>query len=210
MKHLQYSLLAEGPSDRALLPILDWLICDISTDVVVEGTWADLRRLYVPAASLPDRIVQAVEYYPCDLLFVHRDADSFGMETRLNEIQQAIHLAGVQRDLPTVVSVVPVRMLETWLLIDEQAIRSAAGNPNGREPIQLPLIRELETVADPKPMLRDAIRASSGLNRRRLLSLRVDHFRVANQIADFRPLLQLRAVRRLKQELEAALMAMAL
>jgi hypothetical protein len=42
-------------------------------------------------------------------------------------------------DMP-VVCVVPVRMMEAWLLIDEMAIRRVAGNPNGRIPIELPVL----------------------------------------------------------------------
>jgi hypothetical protein len=39
------------------------------------------------------------------------------------------------------IPVVPVRMTEAWLLADEFAIRSAPGNPNGTQSLDLPDLR---------------------------------------------------------------------
>jgi hypothetical protein len=205
MTYLRYSLLAEGPSDAALLPILNWLFGECAPDLTVDGEWADLRHLAAPARSLPDRMIQAAKTYRCDLLFVHRDADNVGMPERLSEIREAAEEARAKANLPVVVPVVPIRKLEAWLLIEAQAIRWAAENPRGRQPLRLPTVRELERIADPKPLLRQLIRDNSGLSRRRLAGLNVDPILVAGRIADFRPLLRLSAIQQLKVDLETAL-----
>jgi hypothetical protein len=44
-------------------------------------------------------------------------------------------------------------MTEAWLLIDETALRTAAGAPGGRQIVNLPPSRELESLADPKTLL---------------------------------------------------------
>lgn len=49
-----------------------------------------------------------------------------------------------------VVPVIPGRMTEAWLRLDEAAIRRVAGNPNGRTKLGLPKLHEVESVADPK------------------------------------------------------------
>jgi hypothetical protein len=72
-------------------------------------------------------------------------------------------------------------MRETWLLTDEGAIRRAAGNPNGRMPINLPRVRDLERLADPKAILNSLILRATGLNVRRQQRFEVDTVAVAEE-----------------------------
>ena len=71
---LRYSLLTDGSSDACLTWVLDWLIEQVSKPLFV-GEWADLGWLPDPPRSLVDRIRCCLEDYPCDLLFIHRDAE---------------------------------------------------------------------------------------------------------------------------------------
>ncbi len=64
--------------------------------------------------------------------------------------------------------VVPIRMTEACLLLDEQEIRQVAGNPNGKVPLRLPAVRKVESIPDPKALLRETLCRASGLNGRRL------------------------------------------
>ena len=66
------------------------------------------------------------------------------------------------------VPVVPVRMTEAWLLVDEPAIRRVAGNPNGRCALDLPQVSKVETIADPKKLLKQVLATASELSGRRL------------------------------------------
>lgn len=120
--NIQYTLLSEGSSDQALLPILSFVLRERGAEAV-EPQWADIGRLREPPQTLSDKIRAAVDLYPCDLLFVHRDADRVGHSSRKEEITLGLDEAEI--DVASV-CVVPVRMTETWLLIDEHAIRAAA------------------------------------------------------------------------------------
>lgn len=138
-----------------------------------------------------------------EILLVHRDADREGLEVRRQQIPDAAR---------PVVRVVPVRMTETWLLLDERAIRCAAQNPNGRVELELPNARKLESLADPKAVLQELIlRASEVSGPRRKKRLRRDlayatHV-LADAIADFTALDALPAFRSFALELDRALEA---
>ena len=204
MQRLRITLLADGPSDRALIPILRWLLRRQCGSIPIQSRFADLRFLPRPSRELSQRIRQSVELFPCDLLFVHRDAERESIGKRVEEIREALGKSGLASP-PTIVCVVPVRMQEAWLLIDETALRKAAGNPNGSQPLNMPKVNELEKLPDPKRSLHDLIRESSGLQGRRLdrlqskLSTCVQ--RVADLIEDFQPLRGLSAFQHLEVEL---------
>ena len=111
-----------------------------------------------------------------NVLFIHRDADSAVADPRYREITEAVQQAGYDG---TWVGIVPVRMTESWLLLDAAAIRNAAGNPNGRIRLDLPSPAEAERIADPKSALRSAIIASAEVQgrRRRALTKRLPNMR---------------------------------
>jgi len=86
-------------------------------------------------------------------------------------------------------------MTEAWLFFEEQAIRTAAGNSHGRELLDLPPPRKIESLPDPKSLLYDLLRSASGLRGRRLNNMPVSVYaaRVSELIEDFSPLRQLSA-----------------
>src|SRR5579872_4460722 len=137
MKEIRYTLLSDGVSDQRLMPIITWLLREHLSDYAIQPAWADLRYLPQRPRTLADRIRYSIDLYPCDLLFVHRDAEREPPANRRSEIQSAKDLVTECNAVPSI-CVIPVRMQEAWLLIDEQAIRRAAGNPNGKQPLILP------------------------------------------------------------------------
>ncbi|OGU00437.1 MAG: hypothetical protein A2079_04880 [Geobacteraceae bacterium GWC2_48_7] len=206
MSTIHYTLLCDGSSDRMLLPILDWLLYQHSPEHAVESAWADLGRLPRPPKSLPDKIKATLDIYsPCDILFIHRDAEKEAYAARLNEITTVIE----QLETPPVICVIPVRMQEAWLLFDEAAIRRAAGNPNGRNPLIITSMKSIETLPDPKELLFTLIRESSGLRGARLkkLNLHQRAFIVSQAIADFSPLRSLNAFCALEEQVKRTLTA---
>ena len=201
---LRYTLVTDGSSDGALLFVLDWL-CRQHVQQAVEGQWFDPRPFAPPRMPLRDRVRHGLDLYPCDVLFVHRDAEAQGPQHRYEEIAKAVEsLAEVDADIPHV-CVVPVRMTEAWLLFDETAIRSAAGNPNGTMDLNLPPVDRAEKVPNPKNVLSNAIQTASGRNKRRLKKLNVPRrrLRVAELIGNFTPLRQLPAFKRLEEDFAA-------
>lgn len=183
-----------------LLPVLDWLLANHAT-VRFAPQWADLQRLLDPPQGLEQRVLRTLEIYPCNLLFVHRDAERAPRAARIDEIQAAL-----QPD-PPAVCVVPIRMQEAWFPFNEAAIRQAAGRPTGRNALQLPPLRRTEAVPDPKNVLHNALLAASGLHgrRRRLFRVRERVHRLADLIEDFAPLRVLTAFAALETELQATL-----
>lgn len=203
MNQLRCTLLTDGPSDQILLDPLVWLLRKRGVTAPIQREWADLRALPKPPRGLEKRIPAAVDLYPCDLLFVHRDAEREPRESRVSEIQQALETLS---SFPTPVAcVVPVRMQEAWLLFDEAAIRAAAGNPNGRMLLHLPSWKEVESLPDPKETLNELLKRASGLTGRRLRQLNLPGCarRVAQFIDDFSPLERLSAFAALGEELAA-------
>ena len=195
-------MVGDGSSDRALIPILRWLLRQHWEGVPIQAEFSDLRPLPNPPRELSRRIDKSMELYPCDLLFVHRDAEGESVEKRSEEIRKALERSERGKILP-VVCVVLVRMQEAWLLIDEFALRIAAGNPSGRKPLSMPDLRRLEDLANPKKDLRELLCQASGLQGRRLKHFKRDLGkcvqRVAQQIGDFRLLRGLTAFRELEE-----------
>lgn len=197
---LRYTLLSDGSSDRTLLPLLNWVLRE-NTATTFVGQWADFRRLLSPPSTLRTRVQRAIELYPCDLLFVHRDAENVTRTERVREIRAALG------QNPPAVCVVPVRMQEAWFLFDEIALRDAAGKPRGREVLSLPPLRRVESLPDPKQLLHHALIHASGLHgrRRRRFPVRQRVYRLAELISDFAPLRVLIAFRALEAELRGVL-----
>lgn len=205
MKELTFTLVTDGSSDDVLLPILTWLLRANGVTMALQPVWADLRRAYLPRrADLTDKLRAALHLFPCDLLFVHRDAEREPRERRVAEIQRALERLPADLLQPKAVCVVPVRMQEAWLLFDEVAIKQAAGNSAFRGNLDLPPLRELEDVPDPKTVLHDCLRRASGLRGRRLRAFPVGQRarRVAELIGDFSPLRALPAFRALEEDLQ--------
>lgn len=205
MDQLRYTLLSDGSSDRALLPVLSWVLQAVGEVTLPYGEWADLSVLRGGTTSLAERIQWAVELFPCDLLFIHRDAEKQPPRARYEEIESALESVSGPASRISHVCVVPVRMQEAWLLYDEQAIRTAAGNPGGVQPLGLPRLEELESLPDPKAILHSALERASGLVGRRLKKFepRRRCFDVAEAAADrgFEPLRALPAFARLLADL---------
>lgn len=205
MTELNYTLVSDGTSDRALIPIINWLIRHNGYDGALEGTCVDYR-LFQPLNTgnrLADRILYALKYFPCELLFVHRDSERKGFIERTKEITEALEI--VFRSNPSIpnvpnVPIIPVRMTEAWLLIQEDAIRYAAGNLSGLTPIILPELNTLEHIPQPKTILHELIVQASGLNARRRRTFIPERFvhRVTEYIDDFTLLRSLPAFRALE------------
>jgi len=201
---MRITLVSEGTSDQAMLPIISWVAREAGIESDLEVRWADLSGLPKRPVSLPEKIRIANEFFPCDLLIVHRDADNAGREERLDEIARAI--GPLLLTIPHV-CLVPIRMSEAWLLFNEQAIRSAAGNPYSRCQLHLPSIREAERMADPKHTLFEQLRVASELTGRRLLKFDRNRARaqVAEYIDDFAPLRGFVAFRAFEEDIRAVL-----
>lgn len=181
MKVLTFTLVADGSSDRALIPLIEWLL----TAKLAERPFAVQMVEGLPAWSngLAARIRFAHEMYPCTALIVHRDCEAQPWTERQEQIQEAVSRLPIPHWIP----VVPVRMTEAWLLFDQLSIRRAAGRPQDSVGLGLPRRHRWSAEPDPKGLLFAALRTASGLSGRRLQKFDFNsaRVRVANLIDDF-------------------------
>lgn len=194
MIDLRYTLVADGTSDSCLMHVIDWVLRRswLADCFAFDGRFADPRHRPANQQTLDARIRWAVASFPCELLFVHRDAERDTLDTRLTEVTTAADSGSHE-----IVPIVPVRMTEAWLLIDNLALRTAAGNPNGSISLDLPPVRDLESLPDPKAILQDRLLRAAELpkhrNRKRATEFGRRRRRLAELITDYSPLRQLSA-----------------
>lgn len=153
---ISFLLTGEGTSDLMLQSHIETILVDAGF-TEVHGEAPDIGLICPNAGrSVRDKLGVLKKYYPdVDVIFFHRDADGVGVEARIGEIADGC--AAVEHPATTI-PVIPVRELETWLLADQSAINVTAGNTNLQFQITcIPGIRRLESVADPKRLLLDAL-----------------------------------------------------
>jgi hypothetical protein len=90
------------------------------------------------------------------------------------------------------------------LLFDEAAIRYAADNPQGKEPLKLPPSKIIEKVKHPKEKLYQILRAANMRNEREQRHFRPEDAmrRIPDRIKTYQPLRALTAFRALEAEIE--------
>ncbi|MFC5498493.1 hypothetical protein ACFPOE_13185 [Caenimonas terrae] len=183
MKTIVFTLVSDGSSDRALVPVVEWVLqhrlqIQYAFQINIANT-----GLPPMSAGLQERLLRAHALYPCDILLIHRDAEAMPHQDRVDEvIAAAAPLQGMGA-----VPVVPVRMLEAWLLADEVAIRRAAGNLHGAVNLVLPARAQWATNPNPKQTLFALLKAATELHGRRLakFSPHAARYRIAELISDF-------------------------
>ena len=208
MTVINYTLVSEGPSDQALIPIIDWLFRAQGSEIAVNGTWADRDKLPRHTTSLADKIRFGLDFFPCDVLFVHRDSDEEAPEKRRAEIEAA--MAGIRNIRTPFVCVIPVKTMEAWFLFSEQAIREFVGNPGGKADLNLPSLNRIEATSRPKERLNAAFEAAGKAEGRRKKSYNTTASLVAfaREFTDFSPLQHLDAFSRLEADIRAVLEVM--
>ena len=190
--------IAEGTSDFPLADSIEALFLDRGISISLRKP--DFELLGRVGKDVRSRVAAGLSltHGDVDVIVIHRDADNVGAGPRRAEIEAGVRAA--RAECP-IVPIIPVRMTEAWLLLDEAAIRHVAGNPRGRQPLSLPAIAEVERKADPKTFLAERILEASNVtgrrrerlknrfnqNRRQLLE-RLDRGGPVNQLAGWQAL----------------------
>lgn len=160
--------MADGPSDLPLAAHIETLCrrAGLPMDIVA----LDPRRLPGMGPTVARRLTAAlVQDSDFDCVFVHRDAEGQDPELRHAEVSTGVKAGGFSGPA---VAVVPIRMTEAWLLLDERLIRQVAGHPTGRAHLGLPPQSRVEDIADPKAVLQSALMAASEARGRRRKTMR--------------------------------------
>lgn len=155
-----FILTGEGSSDLRLVEHIENLLIEGGFGEA-SGEAPDLSRFGQPVGrTVREKLTILLRHYPnVDVIFVHRDADNVGIPVREQEIMDAAtEVIGLDRVIP----VIPVTMLEAWLLADSAAIKRVAGNSGYRNDIEcIPAARNIENISDPKKVLMDALSEAS-------------------------------------------------
>ena len=160
---MQCLLVCEGSSDDPLTTHIQQLLN-------IYGRHPADFNISIDGQQLVDKVLNGLgmaSHY--DLLFIHRDADRAGVDARYREMTEAIRQSKYTGPW---VGVVPVRMTEAWLLLDEAAIRKVVRRPNGSGPVTLPSPNEVERRANPRDLLNSALLDASEARGRRRDDLR--------------------------------------
>lgn len=204
MNFFRFTLLSDGSSDKALIPHLIWLLKHNGLNQPIVSEWADLSRLREKPKNLTERIEMSIQLYPCDLIFIHRDAERENPDNRRLEVENALAQLRKSLEVPVAICVIPVRMQEAWLLFDKDAIRRASGNPFGSVKIDLPKLKKTENLPDPKQVLHGLLKIASENSGRKLKQFPVRHSagQVSEYIEDFSPLRELPAFQKLESNIK--------
>lgn len=202
---MRLAFIGEGSSDLLLVPAIRWSVNRLRPEQACEVVPMDFRGMPVPPDGLPERISLTLAMGEWDAILIHRDSDSLDAEPRHREIALARWAA--TSPAPSVIPVVPVRMTEAWLLFDEHAIRSAAGNSASTVELALPTVKECARREKPKVILHDALKRASGAKGRRLAKFNVESrcHALALAISDWSPLLAMTSFVRLQDDLDKGL-----
>lgn len=204
VNNIEFTFLSDGTSDKMLISPINWLLRLKFPECPINVNFADLRQVLQGKESLSDKICLAIELFPCRVLIIHRDTENKTYEFRKQEIEKAIEKAICNDKIPEVVLVIPSKMSEAWMLIDANAIRNAAGNPNGKVQLNLPELNKLERISDPKSELLKLLKTATELTPRRLKKFNSHSaiLRLAECIEDFSALRSLESFRCLERDID--------
>ena len=172
MKKINYYFIGEGSSDTSLVDHIDAMLVEAGFDEVYSD--APDIGLIEPSAgnSVGEKIDALIRWDPnVKTFFIHRDADNAGYDARINEIhRQTAHLPGY-----VIIPVIPVKILESWLILDEQAIKSVIGHPGSKVKLNLPNPKHVESRSNAKELLFEAMDKACMLSGKKLKKFQKSH-----------------------------------
>lgn len=173
-KQIIIGLITEGPTDiRFLESIVRRTFEEIAFECI-QDIDIYVHPLKTPKAdSFVDYTKNAsndgVTSYGIMTLAVHTDADRDTYQERMNnKIDPAKNALNELGDdyCKLLTPIIPVRMIEAWMLADKQLLKSEIGTTKSDS--DLGINRDPETIADPKHVIEEAIRiATEHLPKRR-------------------------------------------
>lgn len=151
---------------------------------------------------------QGVDEIGMMILCIHSDADDVSNQTVLNnKIGPARELINAQNDATTckiIVPVIPVQMMEAWMLADKDLLKKEIGTTKTDR--DLKINRLPESIADPKTVIEEAIRiAQQEKTKRKRRDLRIgDIYLAVGQKISFNKLEQLPSYKQFQNDIRQA------
>jgi hypothetical protein len=99
---------------------------------------------------------------------VQSDADKSSKDTykdRINPAKKALDKESEQTHCKILVPIVPIHMIEAWMLADKALLKEEIGTDKSDN--ELEINRKPETISDPKKVIENAIRIAQNVSKRR-------------------------------------------
>lgn len=151
---------------------------------------------------------QGVDEIGMMILCIHSDADDATNQNVLdNKIAPALELIKAQQDnsiCKVLVPVIPVQMMESWMLADKDLLKKEIGT--AKTDNELKIDRVPETIADPKATIEEAIRiAQQEKTKRKRKELKIgDIYLAMGQKITIEKLNQLQSYRQFQENIRQA------
>lgn len=180
-KQLFIGLAVEGSTDmRFLKSVVERTYLKIVYELCEQDIDVDVFELKPSkiGKSFPEFAVEASKEglnYGILVLAIHADSDKESLQERLQDkfvpAQQALDREKDSIICKTLVPIIPIRMIEAWMLADTTLLKNEMGT--SLSDMELGLYRAPESIADPKAIIEAAI-STSMLHRprkRRILTI---------------------------------------
>lgn len=155
MNVVTVAYLGEGPTDERFLgKIIERTLYDI-----IAKSYTDLQ-VYVPyfagKSSLKNLKYQLTDILGFTVICIHADADNATPKRALEErVQPLVELILEHRPEQKTVPIVPVYMVEAWMLADSAALKEELSTDRSYQELGIKI--PVESITDPKKALQGAI-----------------------------------------------------
>ena len=213
MDVLVLALYAEGSVDTHFLPP----VIQRTSEMILAHYGLNLvdvpEILIIPKkqGKLDQCILEAsYEAKHCHALLIHNDADNLGYsKARQQRFNPGFELVQQSRDerCRSLVPVIPVRMIEAWMLADCDVLRNVLGTNLSPQDLGLPARATLvEAITHPKEVLNEIVRKLNAVRSRRrpAINLNTKYEALARQI-DLNKLLEVPAYKEFVNDLAKTL-----
>jgi len=180
MVQLFIGLFTEGTTDQRFLKsiveksfIYIGMECNSDIEIFVQPIKIDKTGLVFSEQTIEASRI-GIEKFGISVLCLHSDADDKTDNVAFQKINKAVEELQNKDNLfcKLVTPVVPVQMIEAWLLTDKELLKKQIGT--NKSDIELQINRNPELIADPKTIIENAIRiAREGLSKRRRKDLTI-------------------------------------
>ena len=215
-KQLFIGFVTEGTSDISFLESIvqrtfEDIAFECNTDLDISMCPLKVDKTGLKFIELIESsITMGDEQYGITTLCVHTDADSdTSDDVYHNKIEPArLRISNSNNDCTLITPVVPVRMMEAWMLADKELLKREIGT--SKIDVELGIHKNPEKYADPKDVISDAIRKGrTELTQRRRKDLTInDLYQSIGQKIDLSKLELLSSFQHFKDEVRATYRAL--
>lgn len=208
---LNFSIIGEGSTDyRFLRPVIERALIEVCVECkgVIDIQHSDINFSKIGLTfceTLENAIELAKDKYGVNLLFVHADADAKNYESVIEtEFERCLGGRNTSVD-DFLVPVIPIQEVEAWMLANKELLKDEIGTTLSDN--ELGLTRNPESIADPKGIIKEAIRiAFSKETKRRRKNLQIaDLYETIGNKIELSDLEQLSSYKHFYSELEKVL-----